>query len=119
MRYSIRDRCKRDDRGVVALELVLVAPLLIALIITIASFGAFFSKKVEVTGAARAAARELALRRTPDYAGFTPSGVATCPAGNTTSNASVTLTTNYTFSIPFISLGTQPITATGTMRCGG
>ena len=102
-----------------ALELVLVAPFLIALILAIASFGVFFSKKVEVTGAARDAARTLALRGTPTYpAGMTPSGVVTCAAGDTTSNASVTLTATYTFSIPLVPLGTKTITATGTMRCG-
>lgn len=110
----------RDDRGVVALEFVLVAPFLIALLVALASFGVFFSKKVEVTGAARDAARTLALRGTPTYpAGMTPSAVVTCAAGDTVNNASVTLTTNYTFSIPGIDLGTKTITATGTMRCGG
>ncbi len=120
MRNSHSNRSKRDDRGVVALELVLVFPFLVALIFSIASFGAFFSKKVDVTSAARDAARTLALRGTPTYpAGMTPSGVVTCAAGDTTSNASVTLTASYTFSIPLIPLGTKPITATGTMRCGG
>jgi len=120
MRKSHTTRSKRDDRGVVALELVLIAPFLIALIFAIASFGAFFSKKVDVTSAARDAARTLALRKTPTYpAGVTPSGVVTCAAGDTSNNASVTLTASYTFSIPLIPLGTRPITATGTMRCGG
>ena len=111
---------KRTDDGVVALEFVLVVPFLIALIMAIAQFGLFFSKTVDVTSAARDAARTLALRGTPTYpAGVTASGVTVCPAGNTTSNASVTLTSTYTFSIPFIPLGTKSITATGTMRCGG
>jgi len=109
-----------DDEGVVALEFVLVAPFLIALLFAIASFGMFFSAKVDVTSAARDAARTLALGGTPTYpAGVTASGVVTCPPGNTTSNASVTLSSNYTFDIPLIPLGTKTITATGTMRCGG
>jgi Flp pilus assembly protein TadG len=111
---------KRDDEGVVALEFVLVAPFLIALIFAIASFGLFFSKKVDVTSTARDAARSLALRQTPTYpTGMTASSVATCPAGDTVNNAAVTVTSSYTFSIPFIPLGTKTITATGTMRCGG
>jgi Flp pilus assembly protein TadG len=56
MARSPLTRNERDDRGVVALEFVLVAPFLIALLFSIASFGAFFSKKVEVTGAVRDAA---------------------------------------------------------------
>ena len=120
MRRSPTTPPVRDDRGVVALEFVLVAPFLIALLFAIASFGAFFSKKVEVTGAVRDAARTLALRGTPVYpAGMTPSGVVTCVPGDTTGNASVTLTAAYTFSIPFVPLGTRTITATGRMRCGG
>ena len=120
MHKSQSTRRQHDDRGVVALELVLVAPFLIALIFAIGSFGAFFSKKVDVTSAARDAARTLALRGAPSYpAGMTPSGIVTCAADDTLSNASVTLTASYTFSIPFIPLGTKPITATGTMRCGG
>jgi hypothetical protein len=121
MRKVHSTRSKRDDRGVVALELVLVAPFLIALIFSIASFGAFFSKKVDVTSAARDAARTLALRKTPTYpVGMTVVGTpTTCAPGDNTNNASVTLTASYTFSIPLVPLGTKTITATGTMRCGG
>jgi Flp pilus assembly protein TadG len=120
MQNSHRNSSKRDDHGVVALELVLVFPFLIALIFAIAQFGLYFSNKVDVTSAARDAARTLALRGTPTYpAGMTPSGVVTCAPGDTTSNATVTLTSSYDFSIPLIPLGTKTITATGTMRCGG
>ena len=119
MQLSHGTHSKLDDRGVVALELVLVAPFLFLFILIIAQFGIYFSKNVDVNSAARDAARTLALRGTPNYAGLTASGVVTCVAGDTSSDASVTLTTSYTFDIPFISLGTKSITATGTMRCGG
>ncbi len=119
-KHSRRAGNESGDRGVVALELVLIFPFLIALLFAIASFGLFFSRKVDVTSASRDAARTLALRGTPTYpTGMTASGITTCPAGNTSSVASVTLTASYTFSIPFIPLGTRTITATGTMRCGG
>ena len=120
MRTPPHHRRTSDDEGVVAIEFVLVAPFLIALLMAIASFGAFFSKQVEVTGAARDAARTLALRGTPVYPpGMTASAVVTCAPGDTTSNASVTLTATYTFSIPGVPLGTKTITATARMRCGG
>lgn len=120
MRTSSHTPARRDDRGAAALEMVLVAPFLFAIVFAIASFGIFFSKKVDVTSAARDAARTLALRGTPTYpAGMTASNVVTCPVGNTTSNASVVLTSTYSFSIPGIPLGTRTISATGTMRCGG
>lgn len=120
MENSKNPHNKVDDQGVVALEFVLVVPFLVALIFAIASFGLYFSQVVNVTSTARDAARTLALRGTPTYPpGMTASAVTTCAAGDTTSNASVTLTSSYTFSIPFIPLGTKSITATGAMRCGG
>jgi Flp pilus assembly protein TadG len=120
MRKSSHPHSDIDDRGVVALEFVLIVPFLVALVFAIASFGLYFSKSVNVTSTARDAARTLALRKTPTYpSGMTPSGVVTCAAGDTSNNSSVTLTSSYTFSIPFIPLGTKTITATGTMRCGG
>lgn len=120
MQTDTRSSGDPRDRGAAALEFVLVVPFLIALLFAIAQFGLYFSEKVDVTSAARDAARTLALRQTPTYpAGMTPSGVVTCPAGSNTTNASVTLTATYDFSIPFIPLGRRTITATGTMRCGG
>lgn len=120
MQFTRCTPSKRDDRGVVALEFVLVAPFLFAFILIIAQFGIYFSTTVDVNDAARDAARTLALRGTPTYpAGVTASNVVTCAAGDTASNARVTLTTSYTFDIPFISLGTKSIIAIGTMRCGG
>src|SRR4051795_1189763 len=89
---------KHDDQGVVALEFVLVAPFLIALIFAIASFGLFFSNKVDVTSTARDAARTLALRQTPTY----PTGMigsivgSPCAAGDTDHNVTVNVTTTYT-----------------------
>lgn len=113
----------RDDRGVVALEFVLAAPILIALIMTIAQFGIFFSAKVQTESIARDAARTLALggpsASVTAPAGWTASGIVKCAAGDTTNDASVTFTRSYTFSIPFVPLGTKTITATGKMRCGG
>ena len=120
MRNSHSNQRSREDHGVVAIEFVLDFPFLIALIFAIAQFGLYFSANVDVASAARDAARTLALRGTPTYpAGFTPSSIRTCAAGDTSGNASVTLTSSYDFSIPLIPLGTKSITAVGTMRCGG
>jgi hypothetical protein len=128
MRKYSSKRCKRDDHGVVAVELVLVAPFLIALIFSIAQFGIFFAKKVEVESAARDAARTLALSpgMVPGSLSL-PTGMTLdtsktnvgCAAGDTTSDARVNLKSDYTFSIPFIALGTKTIRVEGKMRCGG
>ena len=113
-----------EDRGAIAIEFVLVAPFLFALIFTIAQFGIFFSQKVQTESAARDAARTLAIggpsATVTAPSGWTVSGVVKCATGDTTNNASVTLTRSYTFSIsPLIPLGTKTMTATGKMRCGG
>ena len=124
MRTSYCTRSKRDDQGVVALEFVLVAPILFALIFTIAQFGIFFSRQVETESTARDAARTLAIGGPTAVvtapAGWTVTGVVKCATGDTSSNATVTFSRTYTFSIsPFLPLGTKTITATGKMRCGG
>ena len=117
----------KDDRGVVAIEFILVAPFLIALIFSIAQFGIFYARKVEVESAARDAARTLAL--TPGMApaaavppGMTLDTTATnvgCVAGNTTSDARINLASDYTFSIPGVPIGMKTIRVEGRMRCGG
>jgi len=112
-----------DDRGVVALEFVLIAPFLFALIFTIAQFGIFFSRQVETESTVRDAARTLALGGPSAVVtvptGWTATGIVKCATGDTTNNASVTFSRTYDFSIPFVPLGTKTITATGKMRCGG
>lgn len=124
---STRIRRRGDDRGVVAIEFVLIAPLLVALIFAIASFGLWFSKDVEVTSDARNVARALALRD-PNWADPSkrPSGAAIqtytpCAAGDTTDDAVVTLTYNGAalVSVPGVPLSPPTITSTGRMRCGG
>jgi Flp pilus assembly protein TadG len=130
---------RRDDRGVVALEFVLVAPVLVALIFAIACFGLWFSKDVQVTGDARSVARAMALEGPswtsalplgPGNPATLPSGASiqagsttTCAAGDTTHNASVTLTLPGS-SIPWVSvMGVPPtphdISSTAVFRCGG
>lgn len=125
MRNSEGTQSELDDRGVVAIEFVFIFPFLVALIMTIAQFGIFFSRQVQTESTAQDAARTLAIGG--------PSAVVTVPAGwtlvsfqkctvpgDTTSNATVTFSRSYTFSIsPLLPLGTKTITATGKMRCGG
>ena len=116
-----------DDQGVVALEFVLVAPFLIALIFSIAQFGIFFANKVEVESAARDAARTLALNPGMAPAAAVPSGMTLdttktsvgCVAGNTTSDARVNIVSDYVFSVPGFPIGTKTIRVEGKMRCGG
>jgi Flp pilus assembly protein TadG len=116
---------RRDDRGVVAIELVLVAPFLMALVFAIASFGSWFAKKNEVTGNAREVARALALRDSSWMSKVTPGSVVqsstACVANNTTGDAVVTLKFDgdALVSIPGIPLNPPDITVTARFRCAG
>ena len=58
-------RSQRDDRGVVALEVVLVMPILLMLIIGTVVLGNFLNLKTQTSGLARDGARDAALRQTP------------------------------------------------------
>jgi hypothetical protein len=118
---------RRDDRGVVAIEFVLIAPVLLMLIFAIASFGPWFYKQVQVSNDARNVARSIALggpNWTPPSSlpsGATIQSDTTCPAGNTTSDAVVTLTypDAALVSLPFLNTPPTSISSTGRMRCGG
>jgi Flp pilus assembly protein TadG len=102
------------------IEFAFIAPLLILLLFGVVEFGRGYSAKVQLTGAARDGARSIALRHTiaaqPDVT-FTVN--TDCPAGDTTSDASVTASTSFHYDIPFFRSETKTLTATGVMRCGG
>ena len=118
---------KRDEQGLVAIELVLCAPFLVALIFSIASFGSWFSTKAQVTGEAREVARAYALRdpnagaASKRPSGATISSLTTCAAGDTTNDAVVTLTFDGDglVSVPGVPLNPPDITATARFRCAG
>lgn len=61
-------RIDHRDRGSVAVELVLLAPLLIALLLLVVGLGRMAHTRGEVDGAAADAARTASLARTPDAA---------------------------------------------------
>jgi Flp pilus assembly protein TadG len=57
-----------DDRGSAPTEVALVAPLLIVLLLFVIFVGRLTSTRLDVTAAARDAARAASLRATPDEA---------------------------------------------------
>ncbi len=114
----------RDDRGVVAIEFVLVgAPILLVLLFAIATVGGYIVKKTQAVGAARDGARAAALLQP---APAPPAGVfvtitgacppRTNPAFNT-QNVVATATSSFNIMLP--GMGVQNITEKVTMRCGG
>ena len=120
------------DRGAVMVELAFILPILVMLLVGIVEFGRAYSAQVSIQGAAREGARSLALKESSDAVdaavwGAAGSAVVTsvtkvaCPAGSTstsTAYATVIVNATFTFSIPFVSLGTRNMSATARMRCG-
>jgi Flp pilus assembly protein TadG len=124
MRRSLRSH--HDDRGVVALELVLALPFLLMLIIGTVVLGNFLRLKSQAAGfardGARAAALRLALPANTATTSYAISGAA-CPTP-TDSTKFVTVQVTQTVSlrsIPPLLPNVLPatITETVTMRCGG
>lgn len=73
-RQSIAGQCRADcraaaaDRGSIAIDVVLVAPILIALLLLVAGLGRIAHTRSQVDGAAADAARTASLQRDPDTA---------------------------------------------------
>lgn len=123
-----------SDRGAVAVEFALVLPVLVVLVFGIIDFGRLYNAQVTLTQAAREGSRLAALnlpnvaQRTADSSsGLVTSSavqVTACPANaDQTSDAKVTVTYNFAFNTPMISLvglpTTMVLTGTGIMPCSG
>ncbi len=63
-----RRRAMADDRGLAAVELVLVTPLLIAVVLFVVGLGRISHTEEQVSGAAADAARAASVTRTPGAA---------------------------------------------------
>jgi Flp pilus assembly protein TadG len=111
----------RDDRGVVALELVLAMPILVMLIIGTVVLGNFLSIKTQTTGLARDGARAASLGL--PLPADTSLVSAACPKPfDPTQSVEVQATKSVNLrSIPLLGVDILPatITETVTMRCGG
>jgi Flp pilus assembly protein TadG len=120
-----RNQNDRDDRGVVALEMVLVLPILITLIFGVVVLGNALSVKTQTMGFARDGAREAALGEPfPVKEGVVFAFVsAPCPnPTDTTKFVTVQATMPILArNIPFVpdSAIRDQITEKVTMRCGG
>ena len=112
---------RRDDRGVVALEVVLAMPILLMLIIGTVVLGNFFSIKTQTTGLARDGARAASLNLAlPDETSIVGAGCPTPADSNKFVTVQATKNVNLR-SFPLVPVDFLPatITETVTMRCGG
>ncbi|MGW9415115.1 TadE/TadG family type IV pilus assembly protein [Arthrobacter cupressi] len=120
---------QKGERGAVAVELALVAPILLLLIVAIVEFAYFFNLQISVTQAAREAARTMAV--TNDSGQAAAAGVAGAPSINLSpGNVSLsgacsdgaTVTATVTYSSPTLTGFFVPslnVSGKGAMRCGG
>jgi hypothetical protein len=116
----------RNDRGVVAIEFVIVFPFLLLILFVVVVMGGYMSAKTRTVGAARDAARAYALSRPGDYT--PPPGItitltsAVCPPRSdplfATRDVTVTAASTFT-AVSIIGMPAQTITEPGKMRCGG
>jgi Flp pilus assembly protein TadG len=127
----------RRERGAVAVEFALIAPLFLAILLGIIEFSNFFRVQISVTQAAREAARSMAINNDQSAAksaaasaspGIDASGFsytfspAACTTGQT-----VTVTIKYPMktvsggALQGLTGAVMPSTVTGVsaMRCGG
>lgn len=124
-----RPRPAAGERGAAAVEFALVLPLLVLLLFGIIEFGRGYNAKVALQAAVREGARALALdsadpiEATADAA---PSlhadllGVSTSSSPCVTgTEATVTATYPFTYTIPLFGTATVTLSATGVMRCEG
>jgi Flp pilus assembly protein TadG len=123
MRRSIRTH--RDDKGVVALEMVLAVPVLIGLIFFVVVLGNALSVKTQTMGFARDGAREAALGKPLPVVDGVVFAFASPPCPNP-GDSDVFVKVQATMSldlqtIPFLPVKLLPdeLTETVTMRCGG
>jgi Flp pilus assembly protein TadG len=125
MKIHRDDQASSDDRGAIIVEFALIVPILVVLLVGIINFGQAYNTQIAVQGAAREGARALALGNSAvdavDASGVDAIAVSSqsgCPDGATDAYATVTTSKDFTFRIPFLSIGTRTLTATASMRCG-
>lgn len=122
-------RCNSSDEGVVAIEFVLIVPIILLLVFGIIEFGRAYNAKVELTAAVREGVRELALGESDGIAatiaaapGLDAGAIVVTTSGSPcTAGTPATVTANYPveIGIPFWGDATLDIEAEGVMRCGG
>ena len=133
MKRSLRSN--DDDRGVVALELVLAMPFILALLVCSVSVAGLFQTKSRVVGAARDGARALALQAGASSPNADPNSTdgitvvlvgAACPVltnpayqTSTPPKVSARASKTYAVDVPFVGTWSNIlVTETATMPCG-
>ena len=117
------------QQGAAMIEFALILPVLIVLVFGIIEFGRAFNADISLTHAAREGAREYAITQDTTAGINAAKGAATSlnpgdmnftvSACNFGDPATMQITYPFTFSVPFVPLGSIQLSAEGVMRCGG
>jgi Flp pilus assembly protein TadG len=123
------------ERGAVAIEFALVLPLLVLLVFGIYEFGRGYNAKVTLTHAAREGVRDYAIHQDASGAETVAEAAAPALSGVTASVtdycdgspdgalgfdvAEVTVSWDFTYTIPLFRTDTIDMSESATMRCGG
>jgi Flp pilus assembly protein TadG len=119
------------ERGAVAVEFALLAPVLIMLLLGIMEFGRAYNAQITLSSAARESVRVMAIGNNPTAArtaaknaavglqpALTDSNITINPTTCTT-GAQMTITITYTLSTMTRIAGPFPMEGKGVMLCGG
>ena len=122
---------RASERGAVAVEFALLAPLLIALLLGIMEFGRAYNVQVSLSNAGREGVRVMAISNDQTAAKTAAENAAvslspgltdanfTFSAPSCTPGAQMTVTINYTLNTLTGIAGPFPLQGVGTMLCGG
>ena len=122
---------KTSERGAVAVEFALLAPVLVMLLLGIMEFGRAYNVQASLSSAAREGVRVMAINNNPAAArtavknaapqlqpGLTDANITVSPSP-CTAGAQVTVTVSYTLSTMTGIAGPFPLFGKGVMLCGG
>ena len=122
---------KTKERGAVAVEFALVAPVLVMLLLGIMEFGRAYNTQVTLSSAAREGARVMAIGNSPSAArtaaknaavslqpALSDTNITISPSACTT-GAQMTFKITYTLSTVTGIAGPFPMEGRGVMLCGG
>ncbi|GAB3560843.1 hypothetical protein GCM10027405_11480 [Arthrobacter alkaliphilus] len=122
---------RASERGAVAVEFAILAPLLITLLLGIMEFGRAYNVQVSLTNAAREGVRVMAISNDQTAAKTAAKNVAvalnpqladsnfTFSPSSCTSGAQMSVTIKYTLNTLTGMAGPFPMQGVGVMVCGG
>ncbi|WP_347108277.1 TadE family protein [Paenarthrobacter sp. S56] len=122
---------RESERGAVAVEFALLAPVLVLLVLGIMEFGRAYNAQVSLSNAAREGVRVMAISNDASAARSAAKNAAvslnpkladtnfTFSASSCTSGTQMSLTIKYTLSTLTGIAGPFPMQGVGAMQCGG